>query len=145
MWKYKNKEIIDEDIPKKTIGFIYIIINKINGKKYLGKKLLTKAAYKTVNKIKKKIRKESDWKDYYSSSDILLDDIEKIGKENFERIILHFCTNKTELNFLEEELQYRFKVLKNENWYNSNIRSRFFKNRILNKIIDIEEIYNTYK
>ena len=145
MWKYKNKEIIDEDIPKKTIGFIYIIINKINGKKYLGKKLLTKAAYKTVNKVKKKIRKESDWKEYYSSSDILLDDIEKIGKENFERIILYFCINKTELNFLEEELQYRFKVLRNENWYNSNIRSRFFKNRILNKIIDIEEIYNTYK
>lgn len=145
MWKYKNKEIIDEDIPKKTIGFIYIIINKINGKKYLGKKLLTKAAYKTVNKVKKKIRKESDWKEYYSSSDILLDDIEKIGKENFERIIIHFCINKTELNFLEEELQYRFKVLRNENWYNSNIRSRFFKNRILNKIIDIEEIYNTYK
>lgn len=145
MWKYKNKEIIDEDIPKKTIGFIYIIINKLNNKKYIGKKLLTKAAYKTVNKVKKKIRKESDWKDYYSSSDILLDDIEKNGKENFERIILHFCTNKTELNFLEEELQYKFKVLRNEDWYNSNIRSRFFKNRILNKIVDIEEIYNTYK
>ena len=145
MWKYKNKEIIDEDIPKKTIGFIYIIINKLNNKKYIGKKLLTKAVYKTVNKVKKKIRKESNWKDYYSSSDILLDDIEKNGKENFERIILHFCTNKTELNFLEEELQYKFKVLRNEDWYNSNIRSRFFKNRILNKIVDIEEIYNTYK
>lgn len=145
MWKYKNKEIIDEDIPKKTVGFIYIIINKINNKKYIGKKLLTKAAYKTVNKIKKKIRKESDWRDYYSSSDILLKDIEFFGKENFERIILYFCTNKTELNFLEEELQYKFKVLRNEDWYNSNIRSRFFKNRILNKIVDIEEIYNTYK
>ena len=145
MWKYKNKEIIDEDIPKKTIGFIYIIINKLNNKKYIGKKLLTKAVYKTVNKVKKKIRKESNWKDYYSSSDILLDDIEKNGKENFERIILHFCISKTELNYLEEKLQYQFEVLENDNWYNSNIRARIFKERIYKKVLNTTEIYNTYK
>ena len=145
MWKYKNKEIIDEDVPKKTVGFIYIIINKINNKKYIGKKLLTKASYKTVNKVKKKIRKESNWKDYYSSSDILLKDIEFFGKENFERIILHFCINKTELNYLEEKLQYQLEVLENENWYNSNIRSRIFKERIYKKVLNTTEIYNTYK
>lgn len=145
MWKYNNKELKNEYIPNKAVGFIYIIINKTNNKKYIGKKLLTKAAYKTVNKVKKKIRKESDWQDYYSSSDILLCDVEKFGKENFERIILHFCINKTELNFLEEELQHKLNVLRDENWYNSNVRSRYFKNRIYKKIIDLQDIIDLYK
>lgn len=145
MWKYNNKELKNEHIPNKAVGFIYIIINKTNNKKYVGKKLLTKAAYKTVNKVKKKIRKESDWQDYYSSSDILLSDVEKFGKENFERIILHFCINKTELNFLEEELQHKLNVLRDENWYNSNIRSRYFKSRIYKKVIDLQDIIDLYK
>lgn len=145
MWKYNNKEITEEDIPKKSVGFIYIIINKTNGKKYIGKKLLTKAAYKTVNKIKKKIRKESDWKDYYSSSPLLISEVERIGKDNFERVILHFCISKTELNYLEEKLQYQFEVLENDNWYNSNIRARIFKDRIYKKVLNTTNILLLYK
>ena len=59
MWLYNNKELTDEDIPTSAIGFIYVIKNTLNDKKYVGKKQLTKAGYKTVNGKKKKIRRES--------------------------------------------------------------------------------------
>lgn len=144
MWKYNNKEIT-EDLPLKAIGFIYIIINKLNNKKYIGKKLLTKAGYKTVKGVKKKIRKESDWKDYYSSSPLLISEVERLGKDNFERVILHFCLSKTELNYLEEKLQYQFEVLESDSWYNSNIRARIFKERIYKKVLNTQDILSKYK
>ncbi len=134
MWIYKNKELTEEDIDLKAVGFIYIITNKINQKKYIGRKLLTKAAYKIIKGKKKKVRKISDWKDYFGSCKELLDDIELLGKDNFERKIICFCTNKIQMTYIEEKLQYKFEVLESENFYNSNIRARIFKKSVLNKL-----------
>lgn len=143
MWQYQNKELEQEQIPEKAIGFIYFMKNLKTGRKYLGRKLLTKAAYKTVKGIKKSIRKESDWKDYYSSSPELLKDVEEIGKENFQRTILFFCESKALLNYFEEKLQMIYGVLEDEKWYNSNIRSKHFKRNILNKT-SIEQFFGCH-
>ena len=60
MWLYEDKEFTEvEDY----YGFIYLIENLVNGKKYIGRKYLTKAGYKTVKGKRKKLRVESDWRD----------------------------------------------------------------------------------
>ena len=42
-WLYNNKEF---EPPDNCYGFIYLIENKINNRKYIGRKYLTKAGYK---------------------------------------------------------------------------------------------------
>ena len=83
-WTYKNK--IVSELPDWCAGFVYEITNTQNGKKYIGKKL---ARFRRSRKpLKGRINKRrytvpSDWKDYWGSSNALLEDISKIGKENF--------------------------------------------------------------
>ena len=123
MWIYKEKELTQEDIPAKAIGFLYKIAHK-DGKWYIGRKLLTKAATKTINGKKKKIRKESDWADYWSSSPYLLSQIEELGKDEFTREIIMFVETKSALTYSEEYFLYVSGALFDENCYNGNIRSR---------------------
>lgn len=122
-WLFKNKELTQDEIPDKAIGFIYKI-SDLDGNWYIGRKLLTKAAYKTVNGKKKKVRKESDWVDYWSSSPNLLEVIESKGKEKFKREILLFVDTKACLTYAEEYMLFKTGALFDEKCYNGNIRSR---------------------
>lgn len=132
-WSYKiaGIELKEEDVPETAIGFIYIIRHKETRQRYLGKKLLTKAATKIVAGKRKKIRKPSDWQDYWSSSPYLVELIEKEGKDKFDRVIIDWAYSKGELNFKEESAQYQLRVLESDEWYNSNIRSRIFKKNVM--------------
>ncbi len=73
MWIYEGKDV--EEVPENVFGFVYLI-ECTNGKAYIGRKYFTKAGYKVVKGKRKKLRKESDWKDYYGSSKDLLADLE---------------------------------------------------------------------
>ena len=95
MWVYNNEELTDE-IAKQYYGFVYLIRNKTNGKQYIGRKYFTKAATRQVNKKKKKIRKDSGWKEYWSSSQKLLAEIEERGKQVFYREVLRLCKTRGE-------------------------------------------------
>ena len=85
-WTYKGKAV--KELPDWVAGFVYQITNLHNGKMYIGKKL---ARFRRSRKpLKGRIKKRrftvvSDWKDYYGSSNALLEDIEKIGKAKFKR------------------------------------------------------------
>ena len=107
MWTYQN--IIVEELPE-CVGFVYLITNKANSRMYVGKKLskFSKTSYKMVTlkngtkkrkKIKSKI--DSDWLDYYGSSEELNKDIQSLGKESFTREILFFCQSKAECSYIE--------------------------------------------
>ena len=126
MWLYNGKELNETDVPLNAWGFIYKITHD-SGKWYIGKKLLSKAATKTVKGVKKKIRKESDWKDYWSSSPFLLEEIERLGKDTFKREILLFTTTKGATLYAEEHLLMVSGSMFDENCYNGNIRSRIQK------------------
>lgn len=134
-WSYKiaGIELKEEDVPETAIGFIYIIRHKETRQKYLGKKLLTKAATKMVNGKKKKIRKPSSWQDYWSSSPLLLEMVEKEGKDKFDRIIIGWAYSKATLIYMEESAQYQLRVLESGVWLNGNIRSRIFKRNVYGK------------
>ena len=108
-------------------GFIYEITNKVNGKKYIGKKQCVRKIKRKPLKGKTRNRidqKESDWKTYTSSSKELNEDIQKYGKENFEFRILKVCGSKWELGYEEIKEQIARDVLRREDYYNGIINVR---------------------
>ena len=117
-WYYKNQLI--EKLPEECVGFVYLITNTVTGRMYIGKKLakFAKTSYKVVKlkngtKKKKKIRSkiDSDWQDYYGSSDELCKDVVQLGQENFRREILFYCTSKAETSYIEAREQFTRRVL----------------------------------
>jgi hypothetical protein len=139
-WFYQGQ--IVTELPETCVGFIYLITNTISGRMYIGKKLakFSKTKYKTVKlkngkKKRKKIKGtiESDWQTYYGSSDELNRDIEKLGKENFQREILHYCNSKAQTSYLEAKEQFDRRVLETNEYYNGHIRVRVHGSHILKK------------
>jgi hypothetical protein len=137
MWIYQDKEITE--LPEDCIGFVYIIENLTNGKKYIGKKLaqFSKSKTKTITtksgvKKKKKIRykEESDWKSYWSSSEELRKEVQTLGEDKFRREILHFCKSKGGLSYYELKEQIDRRVLESNDYYNGIIQVRIHKSHI---------------
>jgi hypothetical protein len=131
-WTFQN-QIIDE-IPEGYIGFVYIITNKTTGQKYIGKKLAqfkrTKPPLKR-KKLKRRSVVESDWREYYGSSDRLNADVQSLGPENFTREILYLCKSKAELSYLEAREQFERRVLETDDYYNGIINVRVGGSNIL--------------
>lgn len=127
MWLYENKEFSD---CAGYYGFVYLITNTVNNKKYIGRKYFTKAGTKQVKGKRRKTRKTSDWLDYYGSSPRLLEDIEQYGKECFTRVILRLCRTRGECNYWEVKLQFEHKVLESDQYYNDNIAVKFTRRNI---------------
>jgi len=124
-WTYQGTVI--EEIPEGSIGFVYLITNVTNNKKYIGKKLAQFKKSKPPLKGKKNRRKytvESDWRDYWSSSDNLKADVAALGAENFTREVLFWCTTRSELSYLEAKEQFDRRVLETDEYYNGIINVR---------------------
>jgi len=112
-------------ITIQSIGFIYIIEHKSSGEFYIGKKNLT--CYKTINK--KKVYKESDWRNYYGSNLEFKKFVKQEGKEMFKRTILCVCDTKIKLTY--NELKYQILLnWESEKCWNSNLLGKIFKNKI---------------
>ena len=140
-WLYENTLV--ESLPEDCVGFVYLITNKLSGRKYIGKKLakFSKTAYKVVKlkngtKKKKKIRSkiDSDWQDYYGSSPELTKDVVALGAENFSREILYYCRSKPECSYIEAREQFARRVLETTDYYNGHIQVRVHGSHIINKI-----------
>ena len=134
MWTYQQK--IVNDLPENVVGFVYQITNTTNDRMYIGKKL---ARFKRSRpplkgrKNKRRYKVDSDWRDYYGSSDELSADILKLGKENFRREILFYCYSKAELSYVEAREQFARKVLESNDYYNGHIRVRVHGKGIIRK------------
>jgi hypothetical protein len=132
MWMYKGKQV--SDIPEEFIGFVYLITNTTNNRRYIGKKLTQFKRSKKPLKgrtNKRRYTVESDWRDYYGSSDELSADVELLGKDKFKREILFWCKSKSELSYIEAREQFSHKVLESKDWYNGHIRVRVHQKGIL--------------
>jgi len=129
------------EIDPEMVGFIYIITNMIDGRKYIGKKnaFFKKTKYKVVTqkngkKVKKKIRSlvPSDWPTYFGSSVELQNDVEKLGQENFSREIVRFCKTASEMSYYEAHQQFTSDALLHPTkFYNSWIMCRVRRDHLL--------------
>ena len=131
-WTYQGKEV--EELPQDVVGFVYIITNTTNDRQYIGKKLAKFSRTKPPLKGKKNRRRtkvESDWRDYYGSSDELNEDIKRIGRDSFKREILFYCYSKSELSYIEAREQFNYRVLESDKYYNGHIRVRVHGKGIL--------------
>lgn len=141
MWTYNSK--IVEELPEDCVGFVYLIVNKVNSRMYIGKKLakFSKTSYKTVTlkngtKKKKKIKSkiDSDWLEYYGSSIELNKDVETLGKDKFTREILFYCKSKAECSYIEAREQFTRRVLESDDYYNGQISVRVHGSHIKGKL-----------
>ena len=129
-WLYQNTNFTSDDIDDK-FGFVYCITNNTNGRMYIGRKYFWK--FRTPRGKKRKVKSESDWKNYYGSCPELKEEIQQLGKQNFSRVILSLHNTKGQTNF-EETRQLFVKGVLTESlsdgtpkYYNSNILSRYFR------------------
>jgi len=126
-WLYND--IPFEDIAD-YVGFVYLITNLQNGRKYIGKKNFYFSKTRTVKGKKKRTKVESDWKEYFGSNKELLEDVEKLGKETFKREILKLCKSKGEFGYYEAKYQFDNNVLETNDYYNTWIMVRVHKKHL---------------
>jgi hypothetical protein len=140
-WLFENSLV--ETLPEDCVGFVYLITNKLTGRRYVGKKLakFSKTTYRMVKlkngkKKRKKIRGkiDSDWQTYYGSNTELNKDVAELGIDNFTREILYYCRSKAECSYIEAREQFSRKVLETTDYYNGQISVRVHGSHIINKI-----------
>ena len=128
MWLYNNSPL--EIIPENAYGYVYLITNTTTGRKYIGKKLFWFRKTKVVKGKKKRLKVESDWRDYWSSSEEVKKDVDALGSDKFIREILHICPNKGSCNYLEAREQMDRRVLETDSYYNGQIQCRVHRTHI---------------
>ena len=121
------------DVPEGMEGFVYLITNLENGKKYIGKKTFWER--RKDKKTGRRKKKESNWRDYLSSCDQLKEDIKNTSADKILKEILHLCPHKKSMSFYETMEQFKRDVIFRKDYYNTNIEGKFFSN-------EVENIYN---
>ena len=125
-WTFGGKLITElSDMPEDTIGFIYKIQHKFTGEFYIGRKSLyshRKLPPLKGFKRKRKVVKETDWKDYQSSNS----EVKKWEHDTISKTILRFCKTKKAMTYYELEEQIKHNALGNTACKNDNILGKFF-------------------
>ena len=140
-WFYQKQIVLT--LPEDCVGFVYIITNRADNRRYIGKKLakFAKTRYKmhlqkNGKKIRRKIRShiDSDWQTYWGSSKELSADVARLGTAMFHREIIHLCTSKSLCSYLEAKEQFQRGVLESPAWYNGHIQVRVHGSHVLGKL-----------
>lgn len=130
-WQYDGSEFTSElaqqKIDEGCIGFVYVITDASNNKKYCGKKLLlSKRKLAPLRGQKRKRLKivQSDWPTYYGSSEKVNEEV-ALRVNDFHREILVFAKTKGTLNYMEAKYQFEHEVLlRRSEYYNGIINCR---------------------
>ena len=119
-WTFRDDKTRVPD-PDNYFGFVYIITNKKNHRKYIGCKQYWQMRHR-------KKYKPSNWRVYTSSSKELCEEIDKIGKRNFKFEIIQEYTTKRGLHYYEQYYQMKYHVLTavlegtdQKEYYNKNV------------------------
>jgi hypothetical protein len=134
MWVFNDVEFTESDIQHYT-GFVYLITNLTNGKKYIGKKEF----YKTIKrpplkgkKLKRKTTVFTDWMTYTGSSNQLNQDI--ANGDTIRKDILKLVTSKSSATYYELKYQMQSDALFRDDYYNQIINVRI-NNVCVNNIL----------
>lgn len=142
MWLYDGKEV-DESELVDYVGFVYKITNLEDDRDYIGKKLLKFKRTKKVKGKKKKVLIDSDWKSYWGSNKLLVEDVKDLGEKKFRRVILRLCKTRGEMSYYESKLQFELGVLESDKYYNESIMCRIHQSHI--KKVDFSDRHDIIK
>ncbi len=136
-WMYEGVEFNPpkEFTPEVYYGFVYCITNRATNKKYIGKKFFWKSKTLPITKTRKRrkrLKVESDWRDYYGSNKHLLEEVAQHGKDVYYREILYLCKTKGECAYMEAKEQFDRGVLVSDAYYNGIINVRIGANSVKN-------------
>lgn len=127
-WIYEKEPLTE--IPEGIIGFVYQITNQANGMKYIGKKNFYFSKTKQVKGKKKRIKVESDWREYYGSNKSLVEHVSLFGEDKFVREIVHLCKTKGEMTYYETKHIFAVDAILSDRYYNDWCMCRVRKNHI---------------
>lgn len=134
-WIYQGLEFTS-DMIEHYQGFVYLLENTDNGRKYIGKKFFIKPKVLPKTKTRKRrvrTKVESDWKDYYGSNDELkLDIANGTGTMAVVRTILRLCETKGECSYYEIKEQLAVDALIKEEYYNSFLGCKIHRRHMIN-------------
>lgn len=138
-WLYEGAEFKSEDIED-YVGFVYCITDLSNNRKYIGKKNFwsTRRLAPLKGKSRRRTKKtESDWQEYFGSSEEVKTLVEEHGHDRFKREILHLCRSKGEMSYIEAKEQFDREVLLSDEYYNEFIGCKIHSRHVsaLKKII----------
>ena len=122
MWYYNNE--VYEAYDEQYVGFVYLITDLSNNKKYVGKKLFwsTRKLPPLKGQKRRRTKKvESDWQNYYGSSEEVKLLVEESGRDRFKREIIRLCKTKGEMSYFEAKEQFDREVLFSDEYYNEFI------------------------
>ena len=129
-WIYKGS-VFDSDDIGNHYGFVYRITNTTSSKSYIGRKYFVQK--RKPKGGKRRVTSESNWKQYYGSSDELKQDIRRDGKNTFKREILSLHRTLGRVNYEETKQLFLHNVLAEKlddgspAYYNSNILGRYYR------------------
>lgn len=124
-WYYNNN--LFDSAPIDCQGFVYLIVNTLTNRKYIGKKNFwtTRKLKPLKGKTNRRHRRmESNWQQYCGSCEELLKDIDAHGPNTLRKEILHLCENKNQMTYWEMKLQFDHDVLLDDSYYNGYIGGR---------------------
>lgn len=114
-----------------------MITNLATGRRYVGKKKLSRRITRPPLKGAKKKRREtrpSDYPTYWGSCNELLDEIDRDGTAGYSREIIRLCSSTGEASYYEAKVQFEEDVLlKPDEWYNSAIMVRVHRSHVVRK------------
>ena len=129
-WRF-NGEVFESSDIEDYFGFVYRISCSKTNRRYVGRKYFW--SFRTPKGKSRKVKSESDWKKYYGSCPELKEDVDKYGKEFFNREIISLHKTKGKCNFEETRQLFLNNVLTEAldsgepAYYNSNILGRYMR------------------
>jgi hypothetical protein len=135
-WRF-NGEIFESSDIQDNFGFVYHIYCTTTGKSYIGRKYFW--SFRTPKGKSRKVKSESDWKNYYGSCPELKTDVKLWGKTSFNRTILSLHKTKGKCNYEETRQLFVNNVLTEAlddgtpAYYNSNVLGRYYRKDYFNE------------
>ena len=97
-------------------GFLYLVVDKVSGQGYLGRKLYRKGGKKTSRTF----GHQAGWRNYKTSCKSILKNIKENGKGSFEFYCLAEYENKLDLHYAEVKAIMENDAIIKDSFYNNH-------------------------